>query len=52
MEFVNEYPEFSDGFNIYLNEEFQFTSIFYRSICDFARLKKYSLNSKIVQNGD
>ena len=30
MEFINEYPELSDDFNIYLNENFQFTSTFYR----------------------
>ena len=50
MEFINEYPVLSDDFNIYLNEDFQFTSTFYRIICNFARLKKYSLSSKMVQN--
>lgn len=50
MKFVNEYPELIDDFNIYLNEEFQFTSTFYRIICNFAKIKKYSINSKMVQN--
>ena len=50
MKFINEYPVLSDDFNIYLNEDFQFTSTFYRIICNFARLQKYSINSKMVQN--
>ena len=50
MEFINEYPEINEDFEIYLKENKQFTSTFYRIICEFARIKKYSLNSKMVQN--
>ena len=50
LNFVNEYPELAEDFNIYILENFQFTSTFYRIICKFARIKKYSLNSKMVQN--
>ena len=50
MEFIHEYPELSEDFNSYLSEKSQFTSTFYRIICNFSRIKKYSLNSKMVQN--
>ena len=50
MEFIHEYPELSEDFNSYLSGKMKFTSTFYRIICEFARIKKYSLNSKMVQN--
>ena len=50
LEFIHEYPELNKDFEIYLKENNQFTSTFYRIICEFARIKKYSLNSKMVQN--
>ena len=50
LDFINEYPELVENFNIYIAENFQFTSTFYRIICEFARIKQYSLNSKMVQN--
>lgn len=50
LEFIHEYPELSEDFNSYLSEKLQFTSTFYRIICEFARIKKYSLSSKMVQN--
>lgn len=50
LNFINEYPELVEDFNIYMSENFQFTSTFYRIICKFARIKEYSLNSKMVQN--
>ena len=50
LDFINEYPELAEDFNIYISEKLQFTSTFYRIICKFARIKKYSLNSKMVQN--
>ena len=49
LEFIHEYPELSEDFNSYLSEKLQFTSTFYRIICEFARIKEYSLNSKMVQ---
>ena len=49
LNFINEYPELVEDFNIYISENFQFTSTFYRIICKFARIKEYSLNSKMVQ---
>ena len=50
MEFIHEYPELNKDFEIYLNENNQFTSTFYRIICNFSRIKEHSLNSKMVQN--
>ena len=50
MEFVYEYPELNEDFEIYLKENNQFTSTFYRIICSFSRIKEHSLNSKMVQN--
>lgn len=50
MEFIHEYPELNKDFEIYLKENNQFTSTFYRIICDFSRIKEHSLNSKMVQN--
>lgn len=49
LNFINEYPELAEDFNIYMSENFQFTSTFYRIICKFSRIKEYSLNSKMVQ---
>ena len=50
LDFINEYPELAEDFNIYISEKLQFTSTFYRLICKFSRIKKYSINSKMVQN--
>lgn len=50
LNFINEYPELADDFDIYISENLQFTSTFYRIICNFSKIKKYSLNSKMVQN--
>ena len=50
MEFIDEYPELNKDFEIYLKENRQFTSTFYRIICNFSKIKEYSLNSKMVQN--
>ena len=50
MKFIDEYPELNEDFEIYLKENNQFTSTFYRIICKFSRIKEYSLNSKMVQN--
>ena len=50
LNFINEYPELAEDFNIYISEKLQFTSTFYRIICKFSRIKKYSINSKMVQN--
>ena len=49
MEFIHEYPELKEDFETYLKENSQFTSTFYRIICNFSRIKKHSLNSKMVQ---
>ena len=50
IEFIHEYPELEECFEIYLKENNQFTSTFYRIICNFSRIKEHSLNSKMVQN--
>ena len=50
IEFINEYPELKENFEIFLMEGRQFTSTFYRIICSFSKIKEHSLNSKMVQN--
>ena len=50
LDFVNEYVELKDLFMRYVEEDKQFTSLFYNIICKFARLKEFSVNAKIVQN--
>ena len=50
LDFVDEYPELKDLFLKYIEEDKQFTSLFYNIICKFARLKEFSVNAKIVQN--
>ena len=50
LDFVNEYPSLTELFLQYIEENKQFTTLFYKIICEFAKLKGYSINSKIVQN--
>ena len=50
LDFIYEYPELEEDFETYLKESRQFTSTFYRIICNFSRIKEHSLNSKMVQN--
>ena len=49
LDFITEYPELKDLFTKYIEEDKQFTSLFYNIICKFARLKEFSLSAKIVQ---
>ena len=50
LDFITEYSELKDLFTKYIEENKQFTSLFYNIICKFARLKEFSVNAKIVQN--
>ena len=50
LNFINEYPSLKELFLQYIEENKQFTSIFYKIICEYSKLKGYSINSKIVQN--
>ena len=50
LEFINEYPALKDLFLKYIEENKQFSSLFYKIICEFSKLKEYSVNLKIVQN--
>jgi len=50
LEFVNEYPSLKELFLQYIEENKQFTTLFYKIVCEFSKLKHYSINSKIVQN--
>ena len=50
LEFVNEYPSLKELFLQYIEENKQFTTLFYKIVCEFSKLKGYSINSKIVQN--
>lgn len=50
LEFIDEYPTLKDLLLEYVNENKQFTTLFYKIICEFSKLKNYSINTKIVQN--
>ena len=50
LEFINEYPSLKDLFLKYIEENKQFSSLFRKLICEFSKLKKYSINLKIVQD--
>ena len=50
LNFINEYPRLKELFLQYVEENKQFTTLFYKIICEFSKLKRYSINSKIVQN--
>ena len=50
LEFIDEYPILKDLLLEYVNENKQFTTLFYKIICEFSKLKNYSINTKIVQN--
>ena len=50
MDFVDEYPELKTLFTKYIEEDKQFTSLFNNIIRKFAKLKEFSINSKIVQD--
>ena len=50
LSFIEEYPSLKELFLQYIEENKQFTTLFYKIICEFSKLKGYSINSKIVQN--
>ena len=50
LNFINEYPSLKELFLQYIEENKQFTPLFYKIICEFSKLKGYSINLKIVQN--
>ena len=50
LSFIEEYPTLKKLFLEYIDENKQFTTLFYKIICEFSKLKQYSINSKIVQN--
>ena len=50
LNFINDYPSLKELFLQYIEENKQFTTLFYKIICEFSKLKHYSINSKIVQN--
>ena len=50
MDFVDEYPELKDLFSKYIEEDKQFTSLFYKIIRKFAKLKEFSVNTKIIHS--
>lgn len=49
LDFITEYPELKDLFTQYTEEDKQFTTLFCKIIRKFAKLKGFSINSKIVQ---
>ena len=50
LDFVDEYPELKDLFIQYIEEDKQFTSLFNKIIRKFAKLKEFSVNTKIVHS--
>ena len=50
LSFIEEYPSLKELFLQYIDENKQFTTLFYKIICEFSKLKQYSINLKIVQN--
>ena len=50
LSFIEEYPTLKELFLEYIDENKQFTTLFYKIICEFSKLKQYSINLKIVQN--
>ena len=50
MDFVDEYPELKALFTKYIEEDKQFTTLFYQIIRKFVRLKEFSVNTKIVHS--
>ena len=50
LNFINDYPSLKELFLQYIEENKQFTPLFYKIICEFSKLKGYSINLKIVQN--
>ena len=50
LNFIDEYPSLKELFLQYIEENKQFTTLFYKIICEFSKLKRYSINLKIVQN--
>jgi transposase, IS605 orfB family len=50
LDFVDEYPELKDLFTKYIEEDKQFTSLFGKIIRKFAKLKEFSVNTKIVHS--
>ena len=50
LDFIDEYPELKDLFIQYIEEDKQFTSLFRKIIRKFAKLKEFSVNTKIVHS--
>ena len=50
LNFIEEHPSLRELFLKYIDENKQFSTLFYKIICEFSKLKKYSINLKIVQN--
>ena len=50
MNFIEEYPTLKELFLKYVDENKQFSTLFYKIICEFSKLRQYSINLKIVQN--
>ena len=50
LDFITEYPELKDLFLNYIDEDKQFTTLFYKIIRKFVKLKEFSVNTKIVHS--
>lgn len=49
FDFINEYPQLTHLLVDYLTDDKQFSSLFSKIICEFSKLKCFSINQKIVQ---
>ena len=50
LDFIDEYPELKDLFLQYIEEDKQFTSLFYKIIRKFSKLKGFFVNTKIIHS--
>ena len=50
LNFIEEYPTLKELFLKYVDENKQFSTLFYKIICEFSKLRQYSINLKMVQN--
>ena len=50
LDFIDEYPELKDLFIQYIEQDKQFTTLFYKIIRKFVKLKEFSVNTKIIHS--
>jgi len=48
LNFIEEYPTLKELFLEYIDENKQFSTLFYKIICEFSKLKQYSINNQVI----